>query len=275
MEANQILNANILDVIFEGRNKDYGAYELRKKYNKRLKIAIVTTLSICVLLLVGLYVAGSIGKSPGIRPTMLEEVDLKSVDEPKKDVIPPSPKVQPRVAMERFTTLRIVKDQDAKKEDKPPEQEKLEDTKIGAVTQEGQKDDGITAPPADPGKGVVESPKEDDDAPFTKVEVESLFIGGEAAWARFLHKNLNFPDEAVTNEIQGTVMVKFVVDKDGNVSDVQAESGPTEGGLRNEAMRVIKKSSGMWTAAIQNGRHVKSYKRQPILFRLQDPSVSQ
>ena len=173
--------------------------------------------------------------------------------------------------MERFTTLRIVKDQDVKKDDKPLEQEKLEDAKIGAVSQEGQKDDGITDPPVDAGKGVVETPKNDDkDIIFTKVEIESLFTGGEAAWGRFLHKNLNFPEDAVTNEIQGTVVVKFVVDQDGNVSDVQAESGPTDGGLRDEAIRVIKKSSGLWTSAIQNGRQVKSYKRQPIQFKLQE-----
>ena len=70
----------------------------------------------------------------------------------------------------------------------------------------------------------------------------------------------------MNNEIQGTVVVQFIVDKEGNVSDVEAISGPNE--LREEAVRVIKKS-GKWTPAIQNGRQVKSYKKQPIKFRLE------
>ena len=83
---------------------------------------------------------------------------------------------------------------------------------------------------------------------------------------RYLNKTLHYPDEAVSNEIQGDVVVQFIVDKEGNVSDVEAISGPAE--LREEAARVIKKS-GKWTAAIQNGRQVKSYKKQPVKFRLE------
>ena len=69
------------------------------------------------------------------------------------------------------------------------------------------------------------------------------------------------------NEIQGSVMVQFIVDKEGNVSNVEAVSGPEE--LREEAIRVIKKS-GKWNPAVQNGRQVKSYKRQSVLFQLQN-----
>ena len=145
--------------------------------------------------------------------------------------------------------------------------EKLEDTKIGDVNQKGIQDDNITAPPSD-NKGVVEAPKDntDYDKTFTKVEIESDYPGGIAAWARYLTKNLQYPEEAQSNEIQGQVVVKFIVDKEGKVSDVEAISGPNE--LRDEAVRVIRKS-GLWTPAIQNGRKVKSYKSQPINFRLE------
>ena len=154
-----------------------------------------------------------------------------------------------------------------KEEEKPPEVEKLEDTKIGTANQEGIKDDNITAPPAD-NKGVVEAPKDntDYDKTFTKVEIESDYPGGTAAWMRYLQKNLVYPDEAQNNEVQGQVIVKFIVDKEGKVSDVEAISGPNE--LREEAMRVIRKS-GSWIPAVQNGRKVKSYKSQPINFRLE------
>jgi len=156
-----------------------------------------------------------------------------------------------------------------KEEDKPPEVEKLEETKIGTINQEGLKDDGIVAPPIDDGKGVVEAPKRDAtdyDQTFTKVEIESSYPGGAAAWTRYLIKTIRYPPEAQDNEIQGTVVVQFIVDKAGQVSDVEAISGPNE--LKDEAVRVIKKS-GKWTPAVQNGRQVKSYKKQPIQFRLE------
>jgi len=172
--------------------------------------------------------------------------------------------------MAKFTPPKIVKDEEVKEEEKPPEVEKLEETKIGTVNQEGVKDEGIVAPPADDaGKGVVEAPKkveEDWDKTFTKVEIESEYPGGSAAWQRYLNKTLRYPQEAIDNEIQGTVVIQFIVDKEGNVSDVEAISGPEE--LRSEAVRVIKKS-GKWTPAVQNGRQVKSYKKQPIVFRLE------
>ena len=172
--------------------------------------------------------------------------------------------------MAKFTPPKIVKDEEVKEEEKPPEVEKLEDTKIGTINQEGVKDEGIVAPPvSDEGKGVVEAPKkveEDWDKTFTKVEIESEYPGGAAAWQRYLIKTLRYPQEAQDNEIQGTVVVQFIVDKAGVVSDVEAISGPKE--LRDEAVRVIKKS-GQWTPAVQNGRQVKSYKKQPIQFRLE------
>jgi protein TonB len=202
---------------------------------------------------------------------VVQDVQLEQVEPEKKEPPPPPPpKVEPpKVEMAKFTPPKIVPDDKVKEDEKPPEQEKLEDTKIGTVNQEGIKDEGITAPPSDAGKGVVEAPKdnEDYDKTFTKVEIESDFPGGLSAWQRFLNKNLRYPDDAVNNEIQGTVIVQFIVDKEGNVSDVSAISGP-EGGLREEAIRVIKKS-GKWTPAIQNGRQVKSYKKQPIIFRLE------
>ena len=274
MEVNKILNADILDIIFEGKNKEYGAYELRKSYNKRLLRAIVGTAIIILLLFIGYFVSNMNG-GPQKKALVVEDVQLEDVKEEKKNEPPPPPppKVEPpKVEMAKFTPPKIVKDNEVKEEEKPPEQEKLEDTKIGTVNQEGIKDEGITPPPvSDAGKGVVEAPKKDEedyDKTFTKVEIESSFPGGAAAWLRYLNKNLRYPDDAVNNEIQGTVVVQFIVDKEGNVSDVQAISGPENGGLREEAVRVIKKS-GKWTPAVQNGRQVKSYKKQPIVFRLE------
>jgi len=271
MEIKNIMDADILDIIFEGRNKDYGAYDLRKSYNRRLIKSLISTALILVLLFIGYFLSGMTPRTEK-KAMNVTDTDLSSLKQQKPDVpepTPPKPKMPEKIEIKQFTPPKLVKE-DVPQDEKPPEQTELEDTRIGTVNQAGLKDDGITAPPVtDDGKGVVEAPKKvDDDADkiFTKVEIESSYPGGDGAWARFLNKNLHYPDEALNNNIEGTVMVQFVVDQEGNVSDVQAVGGPTEGGLREEAIRVIKKS-GKWTAAVQNGRKVKSYKRQPVGFK--------
>jgi protein TonB len=276
MDANKIMSADVLDIIFEGRNKDYGAYELRKTYNRRMVAALIATAVLLGLLFLAYVVANKMGETDTTE-MVVQDVQLEEIkkEEPKNEPPPPPPPPKPeppKVEMAKFTPPKIVKDEEVKEDEKPPEVEKLEETKIGTINQEGIKDEGIVAPPvSDAGKGVIEAPKKDEtdyDQTFTKVEIESDYPGGQGAWMRYLNKTFRYPDQAVEQEIQGTVVVQFIVDKEGNVSDVEAISGPKEGGLREEAIRVIKKS-GKWTPAIQNGRQVKSYKKQPITFRLQ------
>ena len=121
-----------------------------------------------------------------------------------------------------------------------------------------------------PGKPRIEAPKRKDQTDynqtFTKVEVEADYPGGVDAWMRFLNKTFHYPDEAVEKEIQGTVVLQFIVNKDGSLSEMAALTGPDV--LKTEALRVIEKS-GKWLPALQNGVPVRSYKKQPITFRLQ------
>ena len=237
MEINKILSADILDIIFEGRNKSYGAYDLRKTYNNRLRTALLRD---------GWIGAGPRGwlpdqQLPGQGKTSSPGGAGRSAgghQGGKEERTPSAASAErepPKVEMAKFTPPKIVKDEEVKEEEKPPEVEKLEDTKIGTVNQEGAKDDNMTAPPSD-NKGVVEAPKDntDYDKTFTKVEIESEYPGGIAAWYRYLQKNLVYPDEAVSAEVQGQVVVRFIVDKEGDVSDVEAVSGPNE--LREAAV---------------------------------------
>ncbi len=269
MELTNILKADVLDIIFEGRNKDYGAYELRKTYNKRLTTALLSAGAFCLLLGLGYFFSNKFKAGSGLL-LVKDSVVLSVIPEELKPPVepPPPPKLPdpPKVEMKQFTPPLITKDDKVKEDEKPPEMETLEDVKIGTINQEGDKDLGIVAPPIVDTKGVIEAPqREQAETIFTKVEIESEFPGGRPAWERFLNKNLSYPSDAADNEIQGTVVVQFVVDLQGNVSNVEAISGPEE--LRAEAIRVIKKS-GKWTPAIQNGNPVKSYKRQPLVFRL-------
>src|ERR1700712_5711555 len=166
MEVNKILSADVLDIIFDGRNKDYGAYDLRKTYNRRLRIALLVMFSVAAALGIG-FIVSNIQDSGKKTAMVVQDVQLEDIKEPphNEPPPPPPPKVEPpKVEMAKFTPPKIVKDDQVKEDEKPPEQEKLEDTKIGTVNQEGVKDEGITAPPvSDAGKGVVEAPKKDDE----------------------------------------------------------------------------------------------------------------
>lgn len=276
MDISNILSADILDIIFEGRNKSYGAYELRKSYKRRLLLSIAVMLSVLLLLLGGYLFANANSTEQITKEIIIPDNELKLIEQ-KEEVEPPPPINTPppqQVETKQFTQMKIVPDEEVKPEEKPPAVDELEDVKIGTANIEGLKDEGITAPPNDDaGKGVTDIIKKKDDTDyggiFTKVEVESMYPGGGPAWARFLNKNLanNYPQDAIDNEIQGKVEIMFIVDSMGNVSNVEAVAGPKE--LWDAAVKVIKKS-GKWEPAIQNGRHVKSYKRQPIVFKLND-----
>lgn len=274
MEANKILQADILDLVFEGRNKDYGAYELRKKYNKRIMIAFLITIAIAVIAILYSVLAKQFGgKNNEVR---VQDVVLQSVKEPDEQKPPPPPPPPPKtppppkVEMAKFTPPVIKKDEEVKKEEIPPV-EKLEDTKIDVQNQEGIKDQNIaTPPPVDEGKKVVEEPKVDENQVFTKVEIEASVDPKQ--WMRHLQTNLQryIEDAASAGMEPGTytVQVKFLVERDGSITDVQALNDPGFG-LAKGAVDVVKKGP-RWSPGIQNGKQVRSYHTQPITFVIQE-----
>lgn len=271
MEANKILSADILDLVFEGRNKDYGAYELRKKYNERILRALLITAGLALAIFLISFLSDTLAPKKAaveVKDVVLEDIKQEE-KKPEPPPPPPPPKQEPpKVEMTKFTPPQIVKDNEVKKEDLPPPVEKVQDTKIDVVNQEGMKDQGIAAPPVDAGKGVVEAPKDETnyDQTFTKVEIEASFPGGEGQWRKFLERNLN-PSTPVDNGAPAgtyTVVVQFIVDKEGNVSDVKALTSHGYG-MEDEAVKVIKRGP-KWTPAVQNGRQVKAYRKQPITF---------
>src|SRR5829696_6977667 len=166
MEANKILSADLLDLIFEDRNKEYGAYQLRKTYNKRIARALIITASVALLALLGSILAktlqGKNEKKFNVNELTLQ--DIKQEEEKKVEPPPPPPKQEPpKVEMTKFTPPKIVKDEEVKKDEIPPEVKELEDTKIDVVSQEGIKDEGLAPAVVDEGKAVVEEKKEEDE----------------------------------------------------------------------------------------------------------------
>jgi protein TonB len=269
MEANKILSADVLDLLFENRNKDYGAYQLRKTYNKRITKALLITGSVALLALLGSFLANKINaNSNKVKKTEVNLIDIKQEEEKKIEPPPPPPPVEPpKVEMKQFTPPVIKKDEEVKQEEKPPEQEELKDVKIDVQNQEGVKDEAPTVTNIDEGKQVVEEKKdEDENKIFEKVEIEASFPGGIPAWRKYLEKNLNAQVATDNGAPAGTytVNVRFVVDKEGNISDVRALTSHGFG-IEEEAVKVIKRGP-KWNPGNQNGRSVNSYHTQPITF---------
>ena len=271
MEINKILSADILDILFDGRNKEYGAYDLRKTYNRRIRNALLGTFLICALLLTASIIANSAGKKK--IENVVQDVNLENMKQEEKKPEPPPPppppkQEPPKVEITKFTPPKIVKDEEVKPDEVIKEVEKLEDTKIGTINQEGAKDEGIVAPPVEKGTGVVEAPKveEDYDKVFTVVQIAAEFPGGLPAWTKYLERNLNrdLPVENGAPPGKYTVTVSFIVSKTGDISDVSAENDPGYG-TKAEAIRVITKGP-KWKPAVQNGRNVIYRHKQSITF---------
>ncbi len=271
MDINKILSADILDILFDGRNKEYGAYELRKTYNRRIRNALLGTFLICALLLTASIIANSAGKKK--IENVVQDVNLENMKQEEKKPEPPPPppppkQEPPKVEITKFTPPKIVKDEEVKPDEVIKEVEKLEDTKIGTINQEGAKDEGVVAPPVEKGTGVVEAPKveEDYDKVFTVVQIAAEFPGGLPAWTKYLERNLNrdLPVENGAPPGKYTVTVSFIVSKTGDISDVSAENDPGYG-TKAEAIRVITKGP-KWKPAVQNGRNVIYRHKQSITF---------
>jgi protein TonB len=275
MDINKLQTADVLDIIFEGRNKEYGAYDLRKTYNKRLTYALISMLLLCLLMVVISVIANSVGneKKQLMGPEIVLENMKTEEKKPEPPPPPPPPKQEPpKVEITKFTPPKIVKDEEVKPEEEIKEVEKLEDTKIGTFNQEGVKDEGLVAPPVEKGTGVVEAPKveEDYDKVFTVVQIPAEFPGGLPAWSRYLERNLNsnIPTENGAPSGRYTVIVAFTVSKTGAISDVQAENDPGYG-TKAEAIRVITKGPS-WKPAVQNGRNVIYRHKQSITFLMSE-----
>ena len=271
MKTSDILSADLLDLLFDGRNKNYGAYDLRKTYNRRINLALAGTAFVCLLFVAGSILAGG-KKTKAV--DLVNDVVLQDYKEPAKPepVQPPLPKPEPpKIEMARFTPPLIVKDDQVKQDDEIKDVAILDDIKIGTVNQEGIKDDIVT-PPVEKAVSNAEPPKVDDDIDkiFPTVQIEAQFEGGLEGWRKYLTRNLNsdLPSQNGAPAAAYTVVVSFIVDRSGLISDVKAENDPGYG-TKAEAIRVIQKGP-KWKPAQQNGRSVIYRQRQVITFQVRE-----
>ena len=272
MNSNEILTADLIDILFEGKNKAYGAYDLRKTYNKRITIAIGCMCAICLIFSVSQLIAKnnhSLVKPVPIIDVTIINLPKDEIDKPKPlPVLPPH--VQPPAVNTRIYTAPLLTNTDVV--DVPPVEE-LINSRIGIENIVGADDDGSIAPPVE--KGIAPEltpvkPDEDYTKIFTKVEQEAKFPGGLEAWKKYLERNLNANIAADNGASAGlyTVTLQFVVDKNGIISNIETVQVPKAcPDCGNEAIRVIKKGP-KWEPAIQNGNKVMYQAIQKITFQV-------
>jgi protein TonB len=270
MDATKVLSADILDILFERMNKDYGAYQLRKGYNQRLKKALSITAALALLAIGGMEASQWYAHYRLLHTPIVREVSLTNVaDPPPVKVTPPAlpkPAPAPRMAITRVTVLNIV---DNPRPDRILKNNAdLDNVTIGTTDQQGIKDPSIVNPPkTDVDSKVVAGPAPDDDHVFMKVEMEATFPGGDAAWIAYVRKTVTeHMDELQEDGKSGSVDVQFIVDKTGAVSDVEALNMQGTK-LAEIAVNAIRRGPN-WKPAQQNGRFVKAFRRQKITFQM-------
>ena len=266
MDANNILTANFLDIVFEGKNKAYGAYELRKTYNKRVSASLVITLSVIAFLLIGSAIGNNSSPNDVFQ---VRETSIIMVQPPP--TIPPPPLLRPALPPPPVATIAyvkplIVKDNSVVKP--PPDNQQFIDAKIDFKTMKGLKDDGsIIAPPIDvTGSQVVAQmvKKQNEDSVFIGIEIDATFPGGLVAWTKYVSKAVQGNIDEFSESDYGTCMVRFIVDKTGKVSHVEATTMKNTK-LAEIAINAVRKGPD-WIPAQQNGRYVNAYRSQPVTF---------
>ncbi len=271
MEINQILKADLLDLLFEGRNKSYGAYELRTSYNRRLK----TALSIMMVCCLFVFLASVIANGKAAKHSLLNvgpEITLIKAG-PTQPVIPPPLPLPPpparHIARIKFTTP-VLTTQTI--ETPPPTQAVVDNITIGAIDDKTGEHTDVVAPPVEAHNiGKIEAPVNND---FGKevffVQKQAQFPGGLDAWRKFLEKNLRseLPTDNGAPAGNYSVVVSFLVNREGDISEVKALTDPGYG-IAAEAARVVQRGP-KWIPALQNGQTVIYRQRQTITFKVEE-----
>ncbi len=270
MKPKELLNADYLDIVFDQRNKSYGSYELRKHYDQRLRKAAILALTGVAAMLSFSFISANHHKEEHkshITPTEFTKIDIQPI-EPQPKILPPTPPpaAPKQVATVQHSIPKIEPDKIVTPDELPTENKKIGDAVVGTRNHDGDST-GIVSDITGPKGGPVTSVIPDDKpAPIPNwVEQIPVFNGDINA---YLTRNLRYPDMAHSNNIEGRVIIKFVVNEDGSVSDLVVARG-IGGGCDEEALRVVR---GMpkWKPGKMNGRAVKVYFNLPIVFKLAD-----
>ncbi|MCH5312372.1 MAG: energy transducer TonB [Prevotella sp.] len=272
-----LLEKNWVDMVFEGRNTAYGAYQMRKDTGKRNGKALIS-----MLVFVGCIVGGSIALTAyqhwqASRVSIETDVELSQLAEKKEAkvekkepvIVEPEKVVEQVKSSVKFVAPVIKKDDEVRPEDEMKSQDELAETKtaIGTFNVEGNDDANGEVLKAKEVIAQPEPPKEEETKVFDVVEEMPSFPGGQAELMSYLSKNIKYPVVAEENGVQGRVILTFVVERNGSITDIKVVKS-VDPSLDKEAIRVVK---GMpnWIPGKQNGSSVRVKFTLPVIFRLQ------
>lgn len=260
----QVTSATRNEIVFTNRNREYGAFTLRRDYDKRM-----------VFIMLGLivFIGISFGTYLFIKSMPEEVVELPKIDTsnlaipaPPEEDIPPPPEETPPPPMEKTVAFLPPVVVDIPVEDQIPPQEAMENTKADTKTNNTEEENW--SPPV-VGEKVEEVVEKKVEEVFTFVDEEASFNGGPKAMNEYIQKKLNYPQTAIEMGIQGKCYLKFIVNTDGSVQDVSVLRGvPDCPECDREAVRVIR-SMPNWKPGKMNGKSVRTWLQIPINFTLQ------
>lgn len=258
------------DLIFNGKNKAYGAYKMREDSPRRHNIAVVLVI---VIALVGFSIPTLIKMAtPKQKEVMTEVTTLSQLEEPEvkqeemkrvEPVAPPPPALKSSI---KFTAPVIKKDEEVNDEDEIKSQTELTETKVAISIADVKGNDEVNGQDIADLKEVV-TQEEEEEKVFDMVEQMPTFPGGAGELMKYIAGHLRYPTIAQENGIQGRVICQFVVGSDGNVRDVNVVKS-LDPYCDKEAVRVIM-SMPKWIPGKQNGKAVSVKYTVPIVFRLQ------
>lgn len=263
MNSNTILSSDVLDILFDKRNKNYGAYILRKFYPERVKTSLLIMLGFATLISAFTLVPKApVGESPIDKEG--DVVFTKTVDMPK-EIEKPKEQVQQQPAMKAASQIFTNNFEIVKNEEPSTELNNIEDRAIGTVTDTGRAIVAIETPVSGDGPGTVETPATPaaptEAGPVENPDVPPSYPGGSEALRMFLERNLRSPED-ISEAVQ--VKIKFVVDNDGNLESFAIiQDGGEE--FNKEVIRVLKKMP-QWNAGKKGGHSVKAYCYLPVKF---------
>lgn len=275
MEISKLEKASLDDIVFEGRNRAYGAYLLRRIYNKHITIASTVAIALFFLFLSFPLITKMIKgdqEDAVVVDRIVTEVDLAPPPPldaatppppppPPPDLPPPPPPVRAQV---KFTPPVVKRDNEVQEEEKVPDQSELEDVDIGTETVEGVKGAPLDLGDIDGTSNVIAEVVEE--KPYTYVEQMPEFPGGEGEMMKYLGKNIRYPAAAQRAGVEGLVVLSFVVSRTGEISEIEVVKN-LGSGTDEEAMRVVK-TMPKWSPGKQNGRTVPVRYTLPVRFAI-------
>ena len=277
MSKIDLISGEWTELVFAGRNQAYGAYKLRQGTGKRNVISIIAVVCLIIACQIGLTIKKAADAEAAKRAAMNQAVELSKLEQPKKaEVKQKHVKVEPEKVVEqvkssiKFTAPVIKKDSEVKPEDELKTQDQIMETKtaIGSFDVKGNDDVNGEVLKAKEVIAQPEPPKHEEEAKvFDVVEQMPSFPGGPSALMEYLGTHVKYPVVAQENGVQGRVVVSFIVERDGSITDVRVVRS-VDPSLDREAQRVVS-SMPRWTPGKQNGSAVRVKYNVPVSFRLQ------